>query len=864
MKVRGILYLLIASLVIAGVALAQDARITEQQLNRGIVQLWERLVPLKSVASFMTVGAHPDDERSSVLSLLSRGYGVRTITVTANRGEGGQNAIGTDYRQALGVLRSREMEEASLAFDVELFFLSESFDDPIYDESFSKSAVETLELWGEDVMMEKLVRAIRQSRPDILFTNFQNVFGQHGHHRAMAAAAQEAFTLAADPNAFPEHLAMGLEPWQVKKFYLPAGDGGSREENPEELAATLTLPVGEYDPIYGASYLQISEQSRAYHQSQGMGRFRSEGPSESELHLAESVVDVPAMEEDIFTGIARTVADLANGIDDEDVAAQLQELDAALVATVDAYPDFAAVADNAALALGLTRSTREAVAASALDDASKSDIDFRLGIKEVELQYAAQSALSLVPRVELDNRELVAGGTTEATVTAFVGGEATAENVTLDLVVPDGWTVERVLEDGETADAQPLGYNETLTATFRVTVADDAPSYNPYRRNVSPIGANGLVYGVVNFTSGGQEMAVEVDDDSLVAVLPDVSITTTPTDLVYNLLSPETPITLAVALTSYAGAGFTDVSLDLPEGWSSEPASSEVSFAEVGDTRSVTFTVVPPEGVERASYDIAVVAEGELASTESVDVIEYDHIGRTYLVTPAVVNLQAFDVAYDPELRVGYVDGGSDLVYEGLRRIGIDVTLLSDSDLASGDLSQYDTIMVGLYGYAARPALAAANSRLLEWVEAGGNLVVQYHRPRDNWDPESTPPYPVTLGQVSLLARVTDQTAPVEILEPEHPLMTTPNQITSADFDGWIKERGLYFAEEWSDEYTPLFSITDRQWPDTAEETPFTGPMLTAEVGEGRYTYTSLAIHTQIELNVPGAYRLYANLVTPR
>ena len=196
---RRFLGLVILSLFLGGLVQAQDSRITRQERERGIVELWERLVPLKSVTSFMTVGAHPDDERSSLLALLSQGYGVRTITVTANRGEGGQNAIGTEYRQALGVLRSREMEEASLAYNVELYFLSESFEDPIYDESFSKSAVETLELWGGDVMMEKLVRAIRQSRPDILFTNFQDVFGQHGHHRAMAAAAEEAFRLAADP-----------------------------------------------------------------------------------------------------------------------------------------------------------------------------------------------------------------------------------------------------------------------------------------------------------------------------------------------------------------------------------------------------------------------------------------------------------------------------------------------------------------------------------------------------------------------------------------------------------------------------------------------------------------------------------------
>ena len=194
--------LLLALLV--GLASAQsrtDARVVEQEGQRGIVELYEAITPLQSVASFMTIGAHPDDERSSQIALLSRGLGVRSITVTANRGEGGQNSIGTEYQQALGVLRSREMEQSSAAFNVELFFLSESFDDPILDFRFSKSAVETLEIWGEDVMMEKLVRAIRESRPDILFTNFQNVFGQHGNHRAMAYATEQAFALAGDPTA---------------------------------------------------------------------------------------------------------------------------------------------------------------------------------------------------------------------------------------------------------------------------------------------------------------------------------------------------------------------------------------------------------------------------------------------------------------------------------------------------------------------------------------------------------------------------------------------------------------------------------------------------------------------------------------
>jgi hypothetical protein len=194
----------------------------------------------------------------------------------------------------------------------------------------------------------------------------------------------------------------------------------------------------------------------------------------------------------------------------------------------------------------------------------------------------------------------------------------------------------------------------------------------------------------------------------------------------------------------------------------------------------------------------------------------------------------------------------------------MNVDLLSEDDLTTGDLDQYDSIAVGIYTYRLRPDLFAANQRLMQWVEDGGNLLVQYHRPADAWDPEIVPPYPLELGRVSLLSRVTAADGPVEFLEPEHPVMTTPNTISQADFDNWTKERGLYFAQEWDEHYTPLFSVTDAQWPDTWDELPFLGSMLTTDIGKGRYTYTSLVLHTQIENNVPGAYRIYANLLTPR
>jgi LmbE family N-acetylglucosaminyl deacetylase len=851
--------LLTLSLATASAQSRTDARVLEQETQRGIVELYEALTPLKSVSSFMTVGAHPDDERSSQIALLSRGLGVRSITITANRGEGGQNSIGTEYRQALGVLRSREMEQSSAAFNVELFFLSESFDDPIFDFRFSKSAVETLGIWGEEVMMEKLVRAIRESRPDIIFTNFQDVFGQHGHHRAMAYAGEQAFTLAADPEAFPEHFELGLEPWQAAKFYLPAGRGSGQADF--ELETTLTMDTGAYNQFFGATYEQLGQQSRAYHRSQDMGSWRAEGAGSSNLHLVQSFVTDAETDDSLFAGLSFTVADLAENVSDETLAGQLNDIQAAIDGAFKAFPDFTAVHESLETALGTTRAARETLAGLDLDAAVARDLDFRLDKKELELQFASRRALSLVTRISAATPELTRGGSTEVTVSAYLGGGKNIENVSFSVVTPAGWTVESTTAPEATA----LAYGETISETFVVTVPEDAPYYNPYRRNANPFRAYGDVYGVISYEVDGVPFEVTVDSREIIGVLPDISLRVTPENLVFNLLQDQTDLSLSVAATNYVnGPTETTVVVDAPEGWTVEPASADLSFDRKGDARGVTFTLVPPAGISEGSYDFAVRAEGEASSSDYTRVISYDHIGRTYLISPATANLQALEVAFDPDLRVGYVAGGSDTVYEGLRLIGMNVDLLSEDDLTTGDLDQYDSIAVGIYTYRLRPDLFAANQRLMQWVEDGGNLLVQYHRPADAWDPEIVPPYPLELGRVSLLSRVTAADGPVEFLEPEHPVMTTPNTISQADFDDWTKERGLYFAQEWDEHYTPLFSVTDAQWPDTWDELPFLGSMLTTDIGKGRYTYTSLVLHTQIENNVPGAYRIYANLLTPR
>jgi LmbE family N-acetylglucosaminyl deacetylase len=852
----------VALLLTMSLAAAQsrtDARVLEQEGQRSIVQLWEALTPLKSVASQMTTGAHPDDERSAVLALLSRGQGIRVITITANRGEGGQNSIGLERYDALGVLRSGEMEAASRAFNVELYFLSEAFGDPIFDASFTKSAVETLELWGgTEALMEKLVRVIRESRPDVLFTNFQDVWGQHGHHRAVSRATEEAFRLAADPDAFPEHFEMGLRPWQPKKLYLPSGTGGG--QNGVALPATLVLATGEFDPIFGASYDQLGQQSRAYHRSQDMGSWIQEGPRTSSFHLRDAVIDVPETEETMFDGLPVTMADLAATIDHEALRAKLLEADAQMQDALAAFPDHASVNASVTSALGTVRDARTLIADAGLDDEVAYDVDFRLGLKEAELQHAHRVSALLVPRLVASATELTRGASTEFTLTAFVGGPVALENVTLDLRAPDGWTVERV--DGETADR--LAYNETATATFVVTVADDAEYFSPYRRNMHPFRANGEINGIVSYEVDGQRVEIDLDPTQTVAVLPDLSLRANAANLAHNLLRPDRPIVVDVAITSHAqGETSSTVSIVSPDGWSTEPASLPVSFTRQGDVVAASFTLVPPADVASGSYDFAIAADGDAMSTEWVRVVDYDHIDRAYMVLPATINVQAFEVEFDEDLRIGYVDTGVDLVHVALRGMGVHVDLLSADDLTTGDLSRYDTIMVGVYGYRLRPDLLAANDRIHDWVRNGGNLVVQYHRGADAWDPNSVPPHFIQHGGSSILNRVTDPEAPVVFLFPEHPLLNVPNAITDADFDGWIKERGLHLFAEWDPAYTTLFSITDANWPDTPEETPFLGSLLTTELGAGRFTATNLVLHLQIEENVPGAYRFYANLITP-
>ncbi|MCG0239135.1 MAG: NEW3 domain-containing protein [Firmicutes bacterium] len=813
--------------------------------ERAVVELWQALVPLRSVNTFMNTGAHPDDEQSSLLAYLSQGVGARVISVIATRGEGGQNAIGAEYNAALGVVRSRELEEAGKAFGVEVRHLSQDFADPIYDFGFSKTPEETLAHWGHDRALERLVRIIRETRPDVVMPSFLDVDGQHGHHRAVTVLTLEAFRAAADPEAFPEHLEEGLRPWQIKKLYLPAAESRGTYDS-EGIPPTLEVPVGEYNPILGASYVQIGEESRAYHKSQGMGQQVPEGPRTFPVHLLESKVPVPQPEQSLFDGLPRTVGDLAERVEDRELKTMLQSLQEIIDAAVAAYPDYQRVSDLVHKGLNVVRQARARIAALAWADPElRDDLDHRLAVKEQQLARASRAAVLLVTRLTADTYEITRGASATLTLTAFVGGPVPLEDVRLELAAPAGWQVEPV----EVPAAARLGYNQTLTARFKVTAPADAPFFHPYR----PLD----LYGLVHYTAAGVPVTVKVEPAADVAVLPDLSLQPQPDGLIYNLEEPG-KLTVTVVATSYRdGPVETELSLAAPTGWQVEPAAAPIAFQGRGEVRSVRFTVTPPAGLAPGRYTLRVQAEGQARSGEYVRVIEYDHIGRTYMVLPAAVEVQAFPVKVPKDLRVGYVASGFDRVPEALRQLGIQVDLLDEEDLTSGDLSVYDTIVVGIRALRVRPDLVAAMPRLHEYVYGGGNLVVQYHQPGDNWDPERSAPYYLQIGSPSIRWRVTDEASPVTVLVPDHPLLNRPNAIGPEDWQGWVKDRGLYFPSEWAPEFTPLLAMHDPGEP------PLTGSLLTATYGKGRYTYTSLILYYQLEQRVPGAYRLFVNLITP-
>ncbi|MDU8946216.1 PIG-L family deacetylase [Ovoidimarina sediminis] len=765
-----------------------------------ISELWRALRPLATVIRFMQSGAHPDDETSDMLAALAFRDGINLSYACSTRGEGGQNDIGTEAGADLGTLRTREMERACDILGMRMYWHSDGPDDPITDFGFSKSGEETLARWGEERTLARFVEIVRTDRPDILCPTFLDIGGQHGHHRAMTRAAHQVMAAAADPG-----VPSNLPPWQVKKLYLPAWSGAGRayDDDAPPPPATLTIDGAGRDSMTGWTWAHAGQMSRAFHRTQGMGRWPA--PDEARdwpLHLAES--HVPGPDTALFAGLPRTLADLAALDGAAPIADPLRAAQAAIDTALGAFPAFEAVAD----ALG---TAHDAVARAIADcpAALAPDLLHRLEAKRTQLAQALRHARGSDARARVADPFLRPGEAAALTLEAGPG-EAPA----LDL--PAGWQAD----------------GGTLTIT-----ADAAPS-DPYRDRYDPADppAPALVLSLPT-PAGTASARVSFDTEPL--VLPAETAAITPEALILNLTQAPRPLTIRVTDIRPEAATPT---LDLPAGWAA---------LQTGDT----LTLTPPKSAAPGLYELPLRLNGTPAHT--VRRIAYPHIAPTARSRPATLRLRVLDAAV-PDVRIGYAGAGNDRVGHWLAAMGANVTDLTDADLLSdATLAALDTIVIGIFALRFRPGLAEAMPRLHRWVRAGGTLVTLYHRPWDNWDPEQTPPYPLEIGQPSLRFRVTDETAGIRHLA-DHPILDHPNRIGPEDWADWVKERGLYFAKRWDAAYTPLLEMAD------PGEAPHRGALLVADVGQGRHVHTSLILHHQMEHLVPGAFRLMANLVDRR
>ena len=854
-------------------------RLTEEALRPRVVALHFALARLASCVSFMNTGAHPDDETSAMLAALGFRDGLDLSYACANRGEGGQNDIGTEATEDLGTLRTAEMERAAEVLDLRLYWLSERPDDTLFDFGFSKRGTETFERWGRERTLRRFVEIVRVERPDILCPTFLDVPGQHGHHRAMTEAAHRVMDLAADPG----FETPGLAPWRPAKLYLPAwGGGGSAydDETPPP-ATTLSVEASGIDPVTGWSFERIGQQSRRFHATQGMGRWVAAGEERDwPLHLARSEVAGPDVS--LSSGLPATLGELAAFAGAEALGAPLAEAQAAIDEARDASLALDAVLAAATRALGAVRGAREDCPPGV-----REQVLHRLARKEAQLARVIRLAAGVDVRGRVASERLRPGERTtlvverrdgsarvsarplverpwavtptdvradesrEGAVPGKIGGTVGSSSGAARAGDAGDAGVAGVAGDaGDAGDADDVGDRgdaslgaDPSSAGGRVSehelrLDDDASPSDPYPSTWLP-DEPPLPALEIRVDALGERSVTRVALETTPIALPARSATLAPDAWLLNLSAEPVRRRFEVRVGDVVPAG-GEVAFALPAGWRQERTADGL-------------VVHAPDALEAGLHELPLTVDGEPALEERH--VDHAHVRPALRARPATLRVRALEVAL-PSARVGYVGGGNDRVARHLGALGVDVVELERGALdAEEALADIDTLVVGLFALRTRPDLARAMPRVHAWVERGGHLLTLYHRPWDDWDPARSAPRPLEIGQPSLRWRVTDERAEITALVPDHPLLNAPNRIGADDWAGWHKERGLYFAKSWDAAYVPLLSMAD---PD---EPPHEGALLSAEIGEGRHTHTSLILHHQMERLVPGAFRLMANLV---
>ncbi len=824
-RIRKILLLSVVFSIFASVFMP-----AQQPVMMNSAELKMALKKLLTLGSVLYIAPHPDDENTAVLAYMSKEASMRTGYLSLTRGDGGQNLIGSEQGPLMGLIRTYELLAARQIDGAEQFFTR------AVDFGYSKTAEESIRIWGKEYVLEDMVFVIRKFQPDVILTRFPAQEGQsgHGHHTASAILAMEAFQAAGDPSRFPGQLKY-VSPWKPRRlFWNNWRPYWERDKiKPEEMAKLITIDVGAYNPLLGMSYNEIAAQSRSMHKSQGFGVVPARGFRQDYFELLAG----DPVKKDLFEGIDTTWNRVPG-------SKKLQKL------LENACQSFQIEQPSSILPLLF----------EALTELNTLPASYWTIQKTKELKEVIRSCAGLWIEANAANHTVIPGS---------------GLKVTASIINRSGFplTLKRLIagENQEIIISQPLQQNIPFQQEFSWQVTHEQYT-QPYwlrkkpQKGIYPA-ANHELKGLsvepypfnltVILEANGKEVALDapvlyrwrdpVQGEQIRAVIVSPPVTVNFMGEVFYFPGQEAQ-TVDMILRSGPPPVSGELKLDLPASWTAEPARISFDIAEPFTEKKVAFRITPPA----ADISCEVAADlivGDKTYHLSQLTIRYPHLPLLILHPKAEVRLVRVDVKRKG-VRLGYVMGSGDDIPTYLAQVGYRVDLLADEDLRSLDLSGFDAIIIGVRGYNTRDILKQVQKRLLDYVANGGRLIVQ-HNVNRGLVTEPLGPYPFRVSH----NRVCEEDAVVTLLEPGHPLFNSPNKIGPVDFEGWVQERGLYFADQWDPQYTPFISCSD-----TGEE-PQKGGLLWALYGKGIFVYSGYSFFRQLPAGVPGALKLLVNLI---
>ncbi len=801
--------------------------------------IYHGLQKLNFLGSVLYVAAHPDDENTRLISYLSNETKARTVYLSLTRGDGGQNLIGQELREQLGVLRTQELLAARRVDGGEQFFSRAN------DFGFSKHPKETLQIWDNDKVLADVVWAIRKFRPDVIINRFDHRTpgSTHGHHTASAMLSTEAYDLANKQNVYPEQLS-SVSTWQPKRLFYNTSwwSYGSRENfEKADKSNMMSLNVGVYYPLKGLSNNEIAAIASSQHLCQGFGRPLTRGNQNEYIELLKG--DMPLGETNIFQGIDTSWNRMKGGKPIGEILSKVEK-EFNFIDPSEHLPDLL----------------------KAYSLLEKAEDSYWKNLKEQELKELIMAVSGLFLEATAADEFTTPGGNLKVNLELLNRSKAKIQIVEA-----------RITGSDEKVSNLNLQNNKKENRSLTMVVPENTPYSNPYWLNEE--------WSLGMYTVNNQQIIGNPETMPPLNAYFDLVVDGVPIQIkkpiVYKYSKPDIgeryqPLGIlpdatakfnsdvilfpnletkqvTVKVTAHRNNVKGKIELQLNDRWEVDQSHHDFEIKTQGEEKNIVFNITPPLEDNEATITPVLHIGGKKISKELI-LISYDHIPQQTLLLPAVAKVVRLNIEKVGE-DIGYIEGAGDKVPESLRQIGYTVHIIDPKTIEAGSLDKYDAIVTGIRAYNVNEELKFKQQFLLDYVEKGGNLIVQYNT-AGRWNKQFEPlaPFPLTLSRL----RVTDENAPVTIIGKKHPLINFPNQITENDFEGWVQERGLYFPESWDNRFTPILSMHDQG------EDPLEGSLLVAPFGKGNYIYTGLSFFRELPAGVTGAYRIFANMLSIR